>query len=266
MKKVLLVVHGTGFPQSALDLVVQLNTKEPVLLTGLFLPEIVPIANWAAYSAESAGSLEDIATASNVASFVQQCRQHQIEYRVHEGTNEPGIPQVVKETRYADLLIADADIFYVDEKLDDSMDNLKKVLHKSECPVLVVPQHVRFPEKIMIAYDGSEACVHAMKQFAYLFPALCTLETEIVHIADDEHVLIPDRKELQEWATRHFSKLSIHPVTYSAGEYFASESNAKPLLVITGSFGRSAIGQLLRSSFSEDLINRYHLLLFSAHL
>lgn len=265
MKKVLLVVHGNEFPQSTLDFVVQLNEREPVLLTGLFLPEIVPIANWAAYSAESAGSLEDVVTATNITLFKEQCKQHQIEYRIHEGTNELGVPQIVKETRYADLLIADSDTFYVDEKLDESVDNLKKVLHKSECSVLVTAKHMRFPKKIMVAYDGNEACVYAMKQFTYLFPDLCTLETEIVHIADNERILIPDKEQLQEWAARHFSKLSIHPVTYSAGEYFASESNSEPVLIITGSFGRSPIAQLLRSSFSENLIDKYNLLLFTAH-
>jgi len=118
----------------------------------------------------------------------------------------------------------------------------------------------------MIAYDGSEASVYAMKQFVYLFPDLCSLETEIVHMAEDEQVLIPDKGPVSEWAHEHFSNVSIHPVTYSSGEYFASESNASSVLVVTGSFGRSAFSQILKRSFSEDLVEKFNLLLFSTHM
>ena len=61
-------------------------------------------------------------------------------------------------------------MFYENIGIHSSYDYLKDVLHDVACPVLLVPEKFDFPESVILAYDGSEESVYAIKQFAYLFP------------------------------------------------------------------------------------------------
>jgi hypothetical protein len=49
----------------------------------------------------------------------------------------------------------------------------------------------------------------AIKQFAYLFPELCSKTVLLVYATDDPTKQIPDEEQIQELAARHFSKLSL---------------------------------------------------------
>src|SRR4051794_31749858 len=100
------------------------------------------------------------------------CRKNQIQYRVHETYYGPAPAELRKETRFADALIIGSEGFYSQE--GTLSDYLKEVLQEAECPVLVVPENYNFPESNILAYDASASSVYAMRQFAYLFPELCS--------------------------------------------------------------------------------------------
>lgn len=265
MKKVLLVLHGAGIPESVIHFIGRLNERTPLLLTGFFLPELVPIENWAAYSRESVGSLEDVATKSNIKAFCEACGEHRIDYKIHKGNNEPALSQIIRESRYADLMITGSTAFDTKDARADSYPGLKNVLHNAECPVLVVPSPFTFPGEIMIACDGSPSSAFAMKQFVYLFPDLSTMPVQLVHIAPKGGPAVPDETPLKEWASCHFRDYSLHRIDTPPGEYLGAESNPRAILAVTGSYGRSALSEWFRKSFSHDLMMKYKLLLFSAH-
>ena len=63
-----------------------------------------------------------------------------------------------------------ADLFIKNLSAEESDEYLKDALHASECPVLVVPEKFDFPESNILAFDGSESSVYAIKQFVYMFP------------------------------------------------------------------------------------------------
>ncbi len=263
MKTVLLIMRGNDFPENAFSFIGALNERSPILLKGLVLPEMVRIENWAAYSATSAGSLKDVTEQVNTLNFEKKCKNYHIEYRIHHGTNELGVPQIVKETRFADIMIASPATFYK-EGNNSGYHMLRQVMRQAECPTLIIPDKFRFPERLLLAYDGSEASVFAIKQFAYLFPELNKLETILIHIGDTEDG-IPHRDRVEEWLKGHFPNYSLVTVEHEMTQYFDKGVNGKPVLIVTGSFGRTTVSEWVHPSFSEELVSKYQLLLFSCH-
>ena len=95
------------------------------------------------------------------------------------------IPELTKETRFADLLIIGSEIFFKNISDNDSNIFLKHTLQHTECPVMVVPEKFYFPSQNILAYDGSASSVFAIKQFAYLFPDLCDNKTILVYATEE---------------------------------------------------------------------------------
>jgi hypothetical protein len=272
MKKILLAFDGSHFSEGAFDFARCLNEMQPILLLGVFVPQ-VNYANLWSY-ADSAGgpmlipSLEDEdseAVKANIERFENLCKKNNIEYRVHKDFFNFALPELKMETRFADLAILGGEKFYKNLSAGDSNVYLKEALHAAECPVLVVPEKFDFPESNILAYDGSESSVFAIKQFAYLFPELCNNKTLLV-FADEEDKLIPQKIFIEELAGRHFPDLTLFKLDINPKKYFASWVNEKrsPLLV-TGAFGRSSISQLFKRSFVADIISDHKLPVFITH-
>ena len=108
--------------------------------------------------------------------FETLCQHNGIAYRVHKDFIFFAMPELKKETRFADLLIISSEKFYINLASEAPNPYLHEALNRAECPVVVVPETFRFPQRNVLAYDGSETSLFAIKQFAYLFPELCKMK------------------------------------------------------------------------------------------
>ena len=71
---------------------------------------------------------------------------------------------------------------------------------------------------------------------------------------------------IEEWASRHFSNLTITSLKMDAGKYFATwMGDKKESLLVSGSFSRSGVSQLLRKSFVKEVIEAHKVPVFIAH-
>ena len=97
MKKILLAVAENKLPENAFEFIRQLNEVNPVLLTGVFLREIVyslePALGYyggmgiPVYSSETEALIrEDVIKQTNW--FTEACQKNNIEYRVHNDTDD----------------------------------------------------------------------------------------------------------------------------------------------------------------------------------
>jgi nucleotide-binding universal stress UspA family protein len=274
MKKILIACDGRHFPEGAFHLAEKLNELSPVLLTGVFLSYIDYTSVWSYYGIVSGGPVvipawdeaDSELMHKNILRFKERCEKNGIEYRVHDDTYHFALPELKKETRFADLLLLSATLFY--ENLDDSQPNdyLKDTLHDGECPVILVPEEFEFPEHLIIAYDGSESAVYAIKQFACTFPELCHLETTLVYASEDKEEAIPDLAYIEELAARHFSNLTLFKLDIDPQKHFNIWlSEKRNTLLVTGAFGRSGLSRSLRKSFITDIIRNHRLPVFVAH-
>ncbi|HET7898303.1 MAG TPA: hypothetical protein VFL47_11545, partial [Flavisolibacter sp.] len=119
MKKILLVVDGTNYSNSSFDFACRLNELEPILLTGIFVPQLDYANLWSYAATAQYGVLygptmdeEDAAVEKNVAHFEDQCRRNGIRYRVHRDLTDFAFPELKRESRFADVMVMSGELFF----------------------------------------------------------------------------------------------------------------------------------------------------------
>ena len=277
MKKILLVFDGVNFSQGAFEFTRRLNEKEKVLVTALFIPQMNYANVWsyegtpglaAVVPTTESGIVEEerVIVEQNMERFEHLCKANDIEYRMHKDSLDFSLPELRKETRFADVVILGSESFYASLGMDEPNEYLKWALHGLECPVIIVPEKFEFPDKNILAYDGTESSVYAIKQFAYLFPEFTKLPTLLVYSKEETEGDIPDLDNIAELAARHFSDLEIMKLNFDPYEYFAAwiSETKKPMLV-TGSFGRSFLSRVFKKSFITEIIADNKLPIFISH-
>jgi nucleotide-binding universal stress UspA family protein len=272
MKKILIAFDGTQFSEGAFEFARRLNQLQPILLVGAFIPQ-VSYANLWSYAGAMAGpsfvpllEAEDTETVQrNIARFEKLCQQDGIAYRIHKDFYDFALPELKRETRFADLLIISSEKFYENLAGEDPSEYMKDALHASECPVIVVPEEFDFPGRNILAYDGSDSSVFAIKQFAYLFPELGGNETMLVYSKDKEAKL-PYENFIEELAGQHFHDLRIMKLENQPRKEFRNWiCQNKGAILVSGSYGRSFFSQMMRKSFVSEIIAEHKLPVFITH-
>jgi len=274
MKKILLAVAENKLPESAFEFIRQLNEINPVLLTGVFLREIIytfdPAFSYygmlggSTYSPETEAIMQED-TQERIEWFEKACRKYNIEYRIHNDTDDLVIPELVKESRFADLLVVSAEAFYHLSETTEPEGYLKSILHLAECPVLIVPSSFTFPEKVALTYDGGESSVYAIKQFAYILNEFCNKEAVVVYQASGKDETMPDEMLIHELAARHFNApafLMLRENIFKLGEWANAQQSA---ILVTGSYSRSNLSELFKKNFISEIIRAHKMPVFIAH-
>ncbi len=273
MKKILLAVAENRLPEAAFEFIRQLNEINPVQVTGIFLREIFYTPDPAASYYGMVGMPENSPGTEVIVQqkfekrfnwFEKACQKNNIEYRIHDDTDKLVVPELVKETRFADLLVVSAETFYKLSETTEPEGYLKSILHLAECPVLIVPSKFSFPEKIVLTYDASEGSVYAIKQFSYVLNELCDKETIVVFEASKEEEM-PDAVLIHELAARHFNAptfLMLHKDMLRVPAWLKGLQS--PILV-AGSYSRSDFSEIFKSSFVSKIIRDHKMPVFIAH-
>jgi nucleotide-binding universal stress UspA family protein len=273
MKKILLAFDGSHFSEGAFEFAQQMNERQPVLVVGAFLPHLT----YASFGSLAGPipppiyvpvveSYETDEVQESIEKFKERCKKNGIEFRIHEDFFDFGLPELKKETRFADLLILGSESFYKNMGTEKPNEYLRSALHTAECAVMIVPEKFSYPENNVLAYDGSESSVFAIKQFCYLFPELCLNKTLLVTAGYSSQDNVPDEQFIEELAARHFPDLSILRVQIDPAKYFNSWLMEKEnAILISGAFGRSSVSQLFRKSFVSEVIQDHMLPVFISH-
>jgi nucleotide-binding universal stress UspA family protein len=270
MKKVIIAFDGNHFSNGAFEFVRDLNDKKQLLATGIFLPLVdysellFSLGGIGGPIFYQEAEVENTAVVQkNIDLFKSLCEKNGIEYRVHPDLDRHVISEVKLESRYADLLVVSSELFYENLGTSAQDDYLEDVLHQSECPVMLLPEHYQAPDNVILAYDGSPSSVYAIKQFAYLLPEFKDVPVMLVHAGSDE---IPSLEYIEELAARHFSDLTIYKLEIVTNKYFNTWlQDKKSSLVVTGSYGRPAFSEMFKKSFIADTIHNHQLPVFVAH-
>jgi hypothetical protein len=273
MKKILLLCDVNNFPTGAFEFIKNLHSSEPLLLTGAFFHSInydliLPTAFAFNPDPVIAYTDKDLkAVANNIDLFEEKCKAEGIEYRTHEESNEFKIADVIKETRFADLAILSEEVFCAHLDPDQPNFYMEQILHKAECPVLLVPENCSSINNVAIAYDGEKESMLALKYFCYLLPNLTQNPATIFYLGNQEdNFEIPDLAYLEEYAARHFTLLTVKNLHLHKKNYFNDWIGQKEnTLLIAGSFNRSSLSNLIRKSFVEKTIEQHKVPIFIAH-
>jgi hypothetical protein len=274
MKKILLAIAENKLPENAFEFIRQLNEVSPVLLTGVFLRQIVyslePELGFyggmgiPVYTTEmEVLTQEDVNKQINW--FTAACLKNKIEYRIHDDTDDLILHELKQESRFADLLIISEDAFYHLTETTEPGEYLKSILHLTECPVLIVPEKFEFPENVIFSYDGSESSVYALKQFSYVLTELCNKEAVVVYENSDGERKMPGEILIHELAARHFSALSFLTLDKDLFRLSACIKMQQSPILIAGSYGRSGFSEIFKKSFIDNILKEHKLPVFIAH-
>ncbi len=273
MKKILMVFEGDRFSEGAFAFAQRLNELQPILLTGIFLPQSKVKSLWSyaqALITPLTGSDEvvsdDKAIQKNLEDFTTRCTKAGIRFSIHKDYYDFALLQLKRESLYADLMIIGSEVFYNNDGKELQEDYLQDALHGMKCPVIVVPENYSFPASIILSYDGSEDAIYAIKQFAYLLPELTVLDTMLVYAGVSKDEEIPDQPLIQELAERSYPNLTICKLDVDIKKEFTSwVLNKTSAMLVSGAFGRSGLSMMLKKSFVNDIVAAHKLPVFIAH-
>ena len=259
MKQVLFVGAGQGFPQGPFNFLRTMQQNERVHARALFLEPL----DYAPLSGVAANCVADLARQRL---FARQCQEHYISYTINENEQSWDKDLLIKESRFADLILISGKLFYADsEGLQPNL-YLREALHAAECPVLIIPETFTTVERLYMAYDGSKESIFALKEFCHLFPNLCDLPTEFVYVNEESSNAIPEIERLRQFTRVKFNSINFAKLHFKAAEYFATWiSEKRNVLLVSGSFGRAPFSYLIKPSFAEQIIQDHQLPLFIAH-
>src|SRR6478735_10585905 len=110
MKKILIAIAEKNLPESAFEFIRKINEINPILATGVFLREVIYAFDPAlmyyggpgasAYPPETE-AFSKAETKKRIEWFTSACQKNNIEYLIHNDTDELVIPELEKETRFA---------------------------------------------------------------------------------------------------------------------------------------------------------------------
>lgn len=273
MKKIIIAFDGKHFSEGAMQMAEWINEKQTVLMTGVFLSPI-DYREVIGYSGMGMGlpvmmppfEEDDILVSSSIRKFEDRCRKQGFEYRVHKDTDLFALQELIRETRFADLLILSSELFYENIEKEQPNEYLRRTLHGSECPVMVVPEQFIRPFSLMLTYDGKASSVFAIRQFAYLFPELCEMETLLVSEEEESDSDMPTGELIRELSARHFPNLTLNNMPgINKEEFIKWIGEKRGSLIVTGAYGRGEMSSVFRKSFVSSLIRQHRNPIFIAH-
>jgi hypothetical protein len=273
MKKLIIALDGQHFPKGAFEFAKSINAKTKVLLAGVFLSP-VDYSKLLAYTGLQGMTLmpewltrnnDDVLVSKNISLFSEACTAAGIEFRIHKDTDLMALSSLIEETRFADALLISSDLFYANVSASQPNFYLEEVLKKAECPVMLVPENYTEPDHVVLAYDGNESAVFAIKQFAYVFAELAQKETILLSLTNHEDDL-PEYSLITELISRHYPDLKIQTLHLKHKKDFAEWMTDKPnSFIVMGAFSRSLFSQLFKKSFASDVIHDIKMPLFISH-
>jgi hypothetical protein len=273
MKKLIIALDGQHFPKGAFEFAKSINTTTKILLAGVFLSPI-DYSKLLAYTGMEGMAMmpewlvkneDDVLVNKNISSFKDACIAEGIEFRIHKDTDLMAISSLIEETRFADALLVSSDLFYANVAVNQPNFYLEEVLKRAECPVMLVPENYSEPNQVILAYDGNESSVFAIKQFTYVFPELTKKETILLSIISQEDEL-PEYSLASELVSSHYPNLKIQSLHLKHKKDFAEWMTGKPnSFIVMGAFSRSIFSQLFKKSFASDVIHDIKMPLFISH-
>jgi hypothetical protein len=272
MKQILILGAGHHFPEGAFAFLRTIAENERVHAKGLFFRPV----DYSALAAAGASNNivpfleleenEKEVIAQHKTMLAQQCEQQHIPHSLHKNDGEWNKNLLIKESRFADLILISGEYFHSETNNSQPNQYLRETLQHAECPVIVIPENFTAVEHLFMAYDGSRESIYAIKQFCNLFPSLTDLPTDVLYIHEDAGTAIPEFESLQQFTRLKFDCMSFSKLNFNAIEYFATWINEKRnVLLVSGSFGRSTLSYMGKRSFAEDIIHAHQLPVFVAH-
>jgi len=279
MKRILLAIDALNPDKNSLEFACFLGRLHKSKVTGVFLENLIadkkpqlkvmqgyPYLDWAIDedSDEYKAKMELIK--KNIALFGEGCISREVGYKSITAGEEPAA-ELIEASRFADLLVVDAETSFSKRFEGPPTEFVKDVLKKAECPVIIAPEKFEAIDEIAFAYTNSASSVFAIKQFTYLFPELKDKRVRIIHVNKEGKWLTEEKNKLMEWLQNyyidiHFEAMEGEPESSLFGTFL----NSRNTFIVMGAYGRNSLSQFLKRSRADLLMNAITQPIFIAHV
>ncbi len=167
---------------------------------------------------------------------------------------EEGVPfeRIVEEAKYADLLVVGRDPHFFYGHPNERTQTLARIVKESGCPVLTVLDPVQPVERVLVAYDGSDAAARTVRQFAQLKPFGESVAVHVLTVAKnagDESEAQIHLANLRGFLEAHGFATTTTFVTGAPFEQIQSHAQSTGADAILA--GAHAVGKLKRFAFGS---------------
>ncbi|HYV91641.1 MAG TPA: universal stress protein [Chitinophagales bacterium] len=276
MKKILAVFDGLRYSASTIEYAADVAKATDSLLVGVFLRDLTYSRFMYTYSweiptqyaldydrieKEDEEKMRDI-----IALFEKTCEDKGVHFKIHGHTGVP-LMELLEESAFADLLMIDTRTSFFNVGGQTPSTFLKDLLAESKCPVLIIPDHPEQVKHTVVAYDGSDSSVYAMKMFSYIFPEWKELDTTVVTVNHSASNHIPKNRDVKDLASGHFKNVSFKVLNGKPEKELEKylKKNGKDAVVVMGSYGRSALSRMFHASISNKILKDVKVPLFITH-
>jgi nucleotide-binding universal stress UspA family protein len=203
--------------------------------------------------------------AEKIKLFRQVCLEKNIEAVFHEESGTP-FEEIIKESRFADLLLLHNNISFATLFETDPPKFVKDVLREAQCPVLVLPQKQKETEEVIFTYNGSFSSMYAIRRFTGLFENLGEKKVTVLY-ADEHHTgKVQDEHLLKEYLGYHYKNWDIKILSgepsYEIMSYLMHHDKC---MAIFGAYGRSKFSHFFHHSDAEKTLHNLNIPVFITH-
>lgn len=283
IKKILVALDPDQDTSVATRYAIEFASKDHIRLTGLAVVDTHQIT--AEVGAGGLGTIyyqdslrqhlssEARKTAKNlVLSFVEAVERANL---YHSEQVEEGVPfeRIIEDMKYHDLLIIGKSPHFFYSKPERKDKTLARVVKRGVAPVLIVSTEYTQVNRILLAYDGSDASARTMQRFAQLQPFGNEVEIDIIHVragetgeqVDESELLVGLAADFMEaHGFRKIKKLSLPegPVDERLLDYIRHGAID---LVVAGAHSVSAMRRITFGSTTHAFLDDGNTALFLFH-
>lgn len=271
MKKIIVALDGLKLSESSVQTAVALTAREKAHLVGVFLDDFTHNSFSIATAMEN-NDLEprmqkDKQIRDNaVKEFENACQSGGINFTVRRDKSF-ALPDLLRESIYADLLIISADESFTRFPEPAPTRFIRDLLSEVQCPVLIAPLKWQPLEKTVMLYDGAPSSVYAIKMFSSILPETNKLPATVITVRGDDNHHVPENQLMKEFMKRHNPGAEYAVLQGDAENAILDEliKNDSRTLVVLGAYQRGTVSRWFRASMADLLMKSVPCALFIAH-
>jgi len=186
-----------------------------------------------------------------------------------------GVPfkRIMEDMKYHDMLVVGRNSHFLYNRPEERTKTLAKVVKDGVAPVLVVGDTYRAIDKVLIAYDGSDASARSMQCFAHIQPFGDNISLDIMHVRPGNSDI--QKKESDLLLSLSCDYMKAHGFNHVVGKSlengnagdqiitYADDNNVD--LIVAGAHSVSAIRRVTFGSTTYALLEESSYPLFLYH-
>lgn len=253
MKRIVAVVDAVHFRETQLDAFQYIAGLMKGRLKVLLLENEASRAVPAGYETDDLPKLQ------------LQCSERGIDAELQRGRGI-ALKEVVRESRFADLLLIDRETTLNNLFAADVPGFIKDVPADAQCPVLVLPEETGLFREVVFTYNGSYSSVYAIREFMQLFPGMSGKKATVIYVPEKGIPIIPNEKLLKEYLNLYFNDVTCLVLNgLPDAEIRRFLQGKKDCVAVMGAYGRNTFSRFFNPGNARNMLRMLSVPVFITH-